>query len=81
MIRSATLLSLVLSFLSGPLFAAELTERNFPRIRDFILPKPSECRWERIPWRSTLWEAVIEANQKDRPILLWAMNGHPLACT
>jgi hypothetical protein len=24
---------------------------------------------------------VKEAQEKDRPILLWAMNGHPLGCT
>jgi hypothetical protein len=24
---------------------------------------------------------VIEAQQRDKPILLWTMNGHPLACT
>ncbi len=81
MIRSATLLSLTLLFLPGSVSATELTEGSFRRIRDFILPKPSDCRWERIPWRTTLWKAMIEANQKDRPILLWAMNGHPLACT
>ena len=25
--------------------------------------------------------AINEARETDRPILLWAMNGHPLACT
>ena len=26
-------------------------------------------------------EALIAAQKEDKPILLWAMNGHPLACT
>ena len=29
----------------------------------------------------TLAEAVVQAHAQDMPILLWAMNGHPLACT
>jgi hypothetical protein len=57
------------------------TEKNFARWRDFIRPKPEECRWQQIPWRSSLWEAAVEAQQQDKPVLLWAMNGHPLACT
>jgi hypothetical protein len=28
-----------------------------------------------------LWDGVIAAQKQDMPILLWAMNGHPLACT
>ena len=27
------------------------------------------------------WDAVIEAQARDKPILLWSMNGHPLCNT
>lgn len=46
-----------------------------------VLPKPDELQWRAIPWLGTLAEAVVQAQTQDRPILLWAMNGHPLACT
>jgi hypothetical protein len=45
------------------------------------VPPATERAWCDVGWRPTLWEAVVEANGSDRPILLWAMNGHPLACT
>jgi hypothetical protein len=46
-----------------------------------VLPGQKELQYEEIPWRAALWPATEEANRLDRPILLWAMNGHPLACT
>ena len=46
-----------------------------------VMPKESELAWRRIEWRPVLWDAVIEAQEKDKPVLFWGMNGHPLACT
>jgi hypothetical protein len=46
-----------------------------------VVPAAEELRWLEIPWRATLWDAVVDAHRLRRPILLWAMNGHPLACT
>ena len=37
--------------------------------------------YREIAWRPSFWEAVIEAQEKDMPIFLWAMNGHPLCNT
>ena len=54
---------------------------SFERLRDAILPTPAELAWREQPWRASLWEAVVEAQRLERPILLWAMNGHPLGCT
>jgi hypothetical protein len=50
-------------------------------LRDRILPDVDELAWQKIDWRPTFWEAVLEAQERSAPILLWAMNGHPLACT
>ena len=48
---------------------------------DHVVPSEAELAWRRIPWLGTLAEGAVTAQATDRPILLWAMNGHPLACT
>jgi hypothetical protein len=58
-----------------------LDEESFARWRDTIRPAKEELRWQEVPWRASFWEGVIEAQKQERPILVWAMNGHPLACT
>ena len=63
------------------LLAQDLTDATYDKWRDYIRPKPEENRWMDIRWRTTFGDAVAEARQKGLPILLWAMNGHPLACT
>ena len=58
-----------------------LTDATYASVRDSILPSKDEERWREIPWRTSTWDAVVEAAATDRPVLLWAMNGHPLGCT
>ena len=58
-----------------------LTAETFAGLRDRILPTAAEEEWRRIPWKASLLDAAREARRLDRPILLWAMNGHPLGCT
>ena len=59
----------------------ELTDDSFDKWRDSIRPDKEELKWTRVPWRPTFWGAVCEAQKEKKPVLLWAMNGHPLACT
>ena len=59
----------------------ELTDANYAKWRDHVLPRNWELSCRRIPWRTSFWEAVIEAQARDKPILLWTMNGHPLCNT
>ena len=59
----------------------ELTSANYEKWRDHILPRDWELSYRRIPWRTSFWDAVVEAQAKDKPILLWTMNGHPLCNT
>jgi hypothetical protein len=66
---------------AAPAVPHELNDRTYTLWRDHIRPKPAELSWQKIPWRSTFWDAVLEAQRQEKPILLWAMNGHPLACT
>ena len=62
-------------------FSQPLSEKTFAQLRAQILPSAEELRWREIPWRAALWPALAEAAAADKPVLLWAMNGHPLACT
>ncbi len=57
------------------------SERDWREWAEFIRPTEEDLRWQAIPWRPTFYSAVCEAQRLDRPLLLWAMNGHPLACT
>ena len=58
-----------------------LTEANYVKWRDHVLPRNWELSYRKIPWQTSFWDAVIEAQAKDKPILLWSMNGHPLCNT
>jgi hypothetical protein len=66
---------------SSSLAAQDLTEETFDKWYSYVLPKESELTWRTIGWRQTLGEGWLEAQKKDMPILLWAMNGHPCGCT
>jgi hypothetical protein len=61
--------------------APPLDDTTFASLWQHVVPTADELAWRRIPWLGTLAEAVVAAQAADRPILLWAMNGHPLACT
>ncbi len=60
---------------------AELNDKTFAEWRDRIRPTAEERSVESVDWHPTLWDGVMVAQKEDRPILMWAMNGHPLACT
>ena len=59
----------------------ELNDQTFAAWRDRIRPQAAERCFETVPWLPTFWDGVMAAQEEDKPILLWAMNGHPLACT
>jgi hypothetical protein len=59
----------------------ELNDGTFQTLLDTILPKKRDLRWQAVPWRASFWDAVLRGAETDRPVLLWAMNGHPLGCT
>ena len=46
-----------------------------------IVPSASELDWRTIPWRAELRTALVEASRLGKPVVLWAMNGHPLGQT
>lgn len=61
--------------------AEQLTDATFAKFRAYIMPTAAELRFMTIPWYPTFWQAVLDANKREAPILLWVMNGHPLTCT
>ncbi len=61
------------------LLCQELTDESYDKWRDHVVPKAEELRWRAVGWQPTFWDAVVKAQKEEKPILLWAMNGHPLA--
>lgn len=54
---------------------------NLDRWIAYVRPKPAELGFEENRWKASFWEAVLESQKTGKPILLWAMNGHPMGCT
>jgi hypothetical protein len=46
-----------------------------------VVPGPDELTWRAIPWRATLRDGLQDGTTAKKPVLLWAMNGHPLGAT
>ena len=59
-----------------PPFSADTVEAWYA----YIAPDPEELKWLEIPWRDSFRSAVRDAQIEGKPILLWAMNGHPMGC-
>lgn len=64
-----------------PIQAPTPTAATHARWLEFLLPDATETAYRAVAWRTQFWPAVQEAKQLGRPILFWAMNGHPLGCT
>jgi hypothetical protein len=79
--KTLVLLGAFLLGAAAPDDVPSLSEKTYKQWLTFICPSGEESRWRRLGWRSELWAAVQEAKALQRPILLWAMNGHPLGCT
>jgi len=61
--------------------AQGLDDAAFARDLAAIVPHGGELDWRSIPWQSQLRTALVEASRVRKPVLLWAMNGHPLCQT
>jgi len=72
---------LVLAFVGLAVRGQELTERNYDDIKKEVLPTAAEEEWRKIDWHATLWDGVITGQKDEKPIMLFAMNGHPFGCT
>lgn len=70
------------------LFAAALAvgqeppAESFERLWAIIRPGPGEALWDRIPWRTCLWEARQQAAAEGKPLLIWMnVGGNPIGLT
>ena len=59
----------------------DLTEANYATLHELVHPTAAELAWKKIPWIPTVWDGIVEGQTSDKPILMWILNGHPLACT
>ncbi len=76
--RTSSVLAIALL---APLAAQDDRAAAVAACREQVLPTDDELAFDRIGWRTSLAIAALEAGSADRPVLLWAMNGHPLGCT
>jgi hypothetical protein len=60
--------------------AAGLDEESFRRLHAELQPSADEP-WRTIPWKIDLLDAQKTAASEQKPIFIWAMDGHPLGCT
>jgi len=77
------LFSLVVS--SRPGVAAEddysqMTDAKLNRLIEILEPSPYEL-WRKVPWKISLLQGQKLAVEQNKPIFIWAMDGHPLGCT
>jgi len=70
--------TVVVFCLAAAALAQQPDDTAFTAQRDAILPSGEELAWRALPWRPELGTALAEGNRANKPILLWAMNGHPL---
>jgi len=59
----------------------DLTAETIADYRNAIEPTAEESSFLKVNWFAELGKAVKEANTNEKPLLIYVMNGHPLACT
>ncbi len=79
-IRTLCRLVLLFTFSTSPLMAEELTEERYQQLLAELQPSESAL-WRSIPWKISLLDAQHAAAAENKPIFIWAMDGHPLGCT
>ena len=63
-----------------PSRAESLTDAKFRELHQLLQPGRDEP-WRTIPWKIALLDAQRMAAQDNKPLFIWAMDGHPLGCT
>jgi len=58
----------------------ELTAESFDDLFDYCRPKPQSEKWTEVQWETDLWPARQRAAAENKPLFIWAMNGHPVGC-
>ena len=73
--------SIAMACLTAPLLlsAAELSHKQFQELHAEL--QHGDEPWRSIPWKIGLLDAQRTAANEQKPIFIWAMDGHPLGCT
>ena len=61
--------------------APRLRLDDLERWKQHVHPSEDELAFEAIEWIPSFAEGVRRSESERRPLLFWAMNGHPLGCT
>lgn len=83
-VSSPVFLALLLVFSpqrDSPAERPALVRTDLPRWRTHLRPGADEMAYLEIDWISSFEEGLVRASAEARPLLFWAMNGHPLGCT
>jgi len=72
-------ISMTCSFSAARLTAEDFTEAMFQTLHKQL--QPGDEPWRTIPWKISLLDAQRTAVTENKPIFIWAMDGHPLGCT
>ncbi|MDA1267040.1 MAG: hypothetical protein O2816_18320 [Planctomycetota bacterium] len=54
---------------------------DLSRWQEHLALSPEDRRFDSLDWSTTFVDGLRRAEAEDQPLLLWAMNGHPLGCT
>lgn len=75
--------ALVAAHLSGQERSTEIPavdEARFAALQEQLTPDP-KAPWRSIAWQTSLLRAQRLAAAENKPMFIWAMDGHPLGCT
>lgn len=77
----AALLPVLACSAPPPTVFSELGAESAAVYAGYIRPTSDESRWREIEWLPNFADGMRTAGREGRPLLFWAMNGHPLGCT
>lgn len=69
-----------LNFIACITTQAQLDDTTFKKLHKQLQPAKNEA-WRTIPWKTAMLDAQHAAAAEQKPIFIWAMDGHPLGCT
>lgn len=56
---------------------ARLDASTFAQVKAHASPSAQDLAFQGIDWKPSIFDAVVEAQQKDKPVLMWLYFGDP----
>ena len=79
-LSTLAIFSLLLGNSLQALNGQSLDAESFAELHQGLTNREQE-KWKSIPWQTDLLKAQNLAATEQKPIFIWAMDGHPLGCT